>query len=108
MPKKINLIIAVLITFFCLTLIDFEKVMAKDTDSQKVGGGYYDTGILENSPTLTKTNGAKKKKHHHRSKGSAKKNKNGVDQNPGGPQEDVTDQKEVSDQADQSNLKNKK
>lgn len=104
MAKKTNLIITVLVPVLSFTLIDFKIVMAKDSDGQKGGGGYYDAGILENGSSSTPKNGNKKKKHHH----GKKKNKSAVNQNPAGPQEDVTDQKEVSEQADQSNSKYKK
>jgi hypothetical protein len=108
MHKRNYFLIFFLIPFLCSTLIGFKKVFAKESDTTKGDGNYYDKSILENDSTSTLKNGSKKKKYHHKKKGSSKKNKKGVDQNPGSPQEDVTDQKEVSEQADQSNSKSKK
>ncbi len=104
-PPKRNLIIFAITLLLGFTLAGIKKVIATELDSQKGGGNYYDSGILENNSTSSRKNSNKKKKHYHGRKGSAKQSKNSMDQNPGGPQEDVTDQKEVSEQADQKKSK---
>ena len=108
MRNKTYPFIAFLTLLLCLTLINFKKGFAKESDTTKGNGNYYDAGILDNGSNSGAKKVTKNKKHRHGRKGKAKRNKNGMSSNPGGPQEDVTDQKEVSEQADQSNSKSKK
>ncbi len=108
MCKKTYLFTVFIIPALFLTLRGPQKVFAKASDATQGDGNYYDANILDNGSTPLSKKSNKKKKHRHRKKGSANKNNNGMNQNPKGPQEDVTEQRDVSEQADQSGFKNKK
>jgi|GEM_PF-4485628 len=90
----------------CLIFLAASSAYSKTGSLSQSANGYYDTKILEDSGSTAAKKKAKKKKHKGRKKGSAK----AADANsaPGAPQEEVTDQKEVSSQADQGSSKHKK
>jgi hypothetical protein len=100
---KIKLI---LILFSTILLWPYRVSAGGDHSGAKGSEGYYDTHILDDGSSSGSHKALKKKKHHHRK--GAKKNNGNSSQSAIGPQEDVTDQKEVSQQADQTNQHHKK
>jgi hypothetical protein len=91
-----------------LVLLNRGRAAAKGDLQGSGNNSYYDSTILGTETAATKGSKKKNKKHHHRSKTLQKNRPDGNNPSPGEAQEDVTDQKEVSEQADQPNSKHKK
>lgn len=102
--KKIcfRLLVFIISPLFISTTAWAEKGTTSTTDKK----GSLESDILGSKNSSTNKKTKKAAKHKHRKKVYMDKNSNS--QNSSGPQEDVTDQREVSNQADQTTQKKKK
>lgn len=96
-----------LLVFFISPLFISTTAWAeKATTSAADKKGFLESDILGSKNSSTNKKTKKSTKHKHRKKVYMDQNSNSRDSS--GPQEDVTDQREVSDQADQTTQKKKK
>jgi hypothetical protein len=107
-PNKPNLNYFWIVSIFCLLIsLGHPAEAKKEKKSTSDSKGYFDSKLLETTPVPGKKGATKKiKKAHHKTK--QKNTQTNSDQNSNGPQEDVTSQKDVSDQADNSGKPQKK